>query len=284
MSDKSFFTVGDDGRYDPTPYALGLWGPDTLNGPAICAIAAYAAENFGSREGFAPARFTIELFKSAHRLPTATTTTMLRDGNRIRVVQVSVLQYDVDDNEILVAQGNVVFLKQGTNPPGGRWVRPEGTDVFTPPDEDEDDRESYRAWFQSGDREWSRSMSDSQNTDRLRIFNRPFNPVEDVAPTPFQRAVILAESTSLVTNSGDGGIGFINCDLTVAIARLPEGLRLGLEADSHIEDSGLSVGTANLYDEHGKFGIGLVTAIDNTAAMIDFTKVNPHSLRTTEMS
>lgn len=283
MSDKSFFTVGDDGRYDPTPYALGLWGPDTLNGPAVCAIAAYAAENAGSREGFAPARFTIELFKSAHRLPTATTTTMLRDGRRIRVVQVSVKQYTTDGDEVLVAQGNVVFLKQGTNPPGGRWTRPETETRFTPPVTDPDDN-TYRAWFQAGDREWSRTMADSQNTDQLRIFTRQFAPVEDVAITPFQRAVILAESTSLVTNSGDGGIGFINCDLTVAIARLPEGIHLGIEADSHLEDSGLSAGTANLYDEHGQFGIGLVTAIDNTAAMIDFTKVQPHSLRTNELS
>ncbi|EGD53779.1 acyl-CoA thioesterase domain-containing protein [Gordonia neofelifaecis] len=279
MSDRTFFTPADGGRFDPTGYAMGLWGPDALNGPSVCAIAAYAAENAGSSEGFAPARFTLELFKSARRLPTLPTTTVIRDGHRIRVVEVSVVQFD-GDTEILVARGNVVFLKQGSNPPGERWVRPPEEQTFVPPTADDD----YRPWFQVDDGDWSSDMGDFQNSGRLRMWTRPFDAVAATALTPFQRAVIAAESTSLVTNIGDGGIGFINCDLTVAVARLPEGVRIGVEADSHVENAGLSVGTANLYDEHGQFGVGLVTAVDNTRAMIDFSKVQPYTSRAPELS
>jgi len=286
MADMSFFTVGDRGRYLPTDFAMGLWGPDALNGPAVCAIAAYAAEKAGSREGFAPARFTLELFKSARRLPMAATTTVLRDGHRIRVVEVSVIQYDdtqkTGEQEILVARGNVVFLKKSsTNPPGERWERSPEASAFTPPAATSD---NYRPWFRTDDQEWSQDMTQFQNSGRLSLWSRPFAAVSGEEPTPFQRAVTAAESSSLVTNIGDGGIGFINCDLTVALARLPEGVRVGLQTDTHIENDGLSVGTANLYDEHGPIGVGLVTALDNTRAMIDFSKVRGGTMRAPELS
>ncbi|GAA2390916.1 MULTISPECIES: acyl-CoA thioesterase domain-containing protein [Gordonia] len=280
MTDKAFFTVDGAGRYDPTGYAVGLWGPDALNGPSVCAIAARAAENAGGSADFTPARFTLELFKSARRLPTVPTTTVLRDGHRIRVIEVSVRQYD-GDAEILVARGNVVFLKTGSNPPGERWERPARERTFTPP---ADAGDGYRPWFRTEGGTWSNDMGEYQNSERLTIWSRPFNAVPDEELTPFQRAVIAAESTSLVTNIGDGGIGFINCDLTVAVARLPEGVRVGVEADSHIENAGVSVGTANLYDEHGQFGVGMVTAVDNTRAMIDFTTVKPYTNRAPELS
>ncbi|ALG86207.1 acyl-CoA thioesterase domain-containing protein [Gordonia phthalatica] len=279
MAAKTFFTVDDSGRYLPTGYAMGLWGPDALNGPAVCAIAVYAAEKAGGREDFTPARFTLELFKSARRLPMAPSTRTLRDGRRIRVVEVSVNQYDGDE-EILVARGNVVFLKHGTNPPGERWSRPADADPFVPPETPD----NHRPFFRTDEQDWSSNLADFQNSDRLRLWTRPFAVVEGEEPTQFQRAVIAAESTSLVTNLGDGGIGFINADLTVALARLPEGVRVGLAADSHIEHAGLSVGTANLYDEHGQFGVGLVTAIDNTRAMIDFGTAIPGTFRAPELS
>ncbi|MCF8609365.1 thioesterase family protein [Gordonia sp. HY285] len=275
MSQTSFFTPGDSQRADPTRFAMSLWGPDALNGPAVCGLAAYAAERDHSREGWLPARFTLELFKSARRLPTSTQTQTLRDGRRIRVVQVSVRQHDENRNDetgTLVAQGNVVFLKQGDNPPGARWSRAdEPIAVPATPDGD------FHTRFADTEHDWSSDMGAFQNGNRRRLWSRPINVLPDEPLTAFQRAVIAAEGTSLATNWGEGGIGFINCDLTVALSRLPEGDRVGVESDSHLENAGVSAGTANLFDEHGQFGIGLVTAVDNTRAMIDFREVTPRS-------
>ena len=92
--------------------------------------------------------------------------------------------------------------------------------------------------------------------------------------TPFVRAAISAESTSLICNWGTTGIGFINCDLTVALSRLPRGDRIGVEADSHAEHDGISASTAGLYDVDGMWGVGMVTAVNNAAAEIDFTNVD----------
>lgn len=257
---------------------MSLWGPNSLNGPAVCALATYAAEEAHTREGWLPARFTLELFKSARRVPTSTSTEVLRDGRRIRVVQVRIHQHESDDAAgTLVAQGNVVFLKQSTNPPGARWSRP--AEPIPLPQSTGDDQFT---WFSDTENDWSQDMSAFQNSNRRRMWSNPIRVLPDDRLTPFQRAVISAEATSLATNWGEGGIGFINCDLTVALSRLPIGERVGVESDAHLEDSGVSAGTAVLFDEHGQYGIGMVTAIDNSHAMIDFTKFSPRSTLTAD--
>jgi hypothetical protein len=47
----------------------------------------------------------------------------------------------------------------------------------------------------------------------------------------FVRAVMAAEAPSLVTNMGTRGIGYIDADLTVGLARLPVGEWIGVQGD-----------------------------------------------------
>ncbi len=60
--------------------------------------------------------------------------------------------------------------------------------------------------------------------------------------SPLVNAVYAAEGTSLVTNLGTAGIGYINGDLTVALARLPVDEWIYLQADSHWTADGISTG------------------------------------------
>ena len=83
---------------------------------------------------------------------------------------------------------------------------------------------------------------------------------------------MIAESTSLVTNLGTHGIGYINGDLTAALARLPLDDWIAIRADAHWAADGISVGTATLFDSQGAFGSGMVTAVANPAKQIDFSK------------
>ena len=106
---------------------------------------------------------------------------------------------------------------------------------------------------------------------QFAVYHRTLAVVSGSPPSPFVRAAVAAESTSLVTNMGTAGIGYINGDLTVALSRLPIGDYVGVQADSHWCSEGVSVGGATLFDDRGPFGIGMVTAIANPAARIDFT-------------
>ncbi len=285
MATTSFFTLLDDGRLQPTKYALSLWGPNTLHGPAVCAVATRAAGREFSRDGFRPARFTIDLFRAARTHPTTTAGRIIRDGGRIRVVEIDVIQQPTDGEEVTVARATVVFVREATNPPGERWERSAPTPVG-PPVADDDLLSFFAvaddAVADDAGQTWSRDMKPLQAPVRKRMWTAAVPIVDGETPTPFDRAVVAAESTSLVSNWGSTGIGFINCDVTVALARLPRDVRIVVETDSHIESDGISTSTANLYDSHGQFGTGMVVGVNNAAAEIDFTSVNAENRYTSE--
>ncbi|MFW0794208.1 acyl-CoA thioesterase domain-containing protein [Gordonia sp. CPCC 205515] len=272
MPPIAFFERESSDLFVPTRFARSLWAPQTLSGPPVCAIAARAAETEFCPEGFRGARFTIELFKAAREIPTTTRGRMSRDGGRIKVVEVDVVQ-DFDGVETVVARSTSVFVKETSNPPGDRWIPAD--DDFRPPTAGSDD---LFPWFgsddENGEPAWDQTIGNHQNARRKRMWTRAVWTVAGERPSPFERAVISGESTSLMGNWGSTGIGFINCDLTVGLSRLPDGPRIGLEAVSHTESDGISTSTTHLYDIHGQFGVGLVTGLNNAAAEIDFTSVD----------
>lgn len=267
----SMFEVDDAGRYLPQQLAYSRWGADMLGGPAICAAAARSLEHEHSQPGFLPARFTIDLFKAANGQPLEVHTDVVRSGRRIHIASARVCQGDIE-----VAQARLVQLRMADAPRGEEW-HPEQT--FDPPVDPGLD------WWYRSDHDWSSSMCDHQNAGRKSLWIVPFTAVEGEERSPFVEAVVAAESTSLVTNWGSQGVGYINVDLTVSLSRLPVGDRIGLHAESHLTGHGVSVGTATLFDSRGAIGTGMVTAVGNAAAQIDFSQderplaVQPHSAR-----
>ncbi|WP_296391371.1 acyl-CoA thioesterase domain-containing protein [Williamsia sp.] len=253
-----FFTIDDDGRYVPSTYALGRWAPDMLNGPAVCAAVARSLESDFGLDDFVPARITIDLFKAARNAPLQVRTRAVRSGRRIHISEADVCQGDT-----VVAQATLVQLRRAVAPPGQEW---HSEHPFDPPE-----TEGHRRWYGSTDAGWTQTMGDHQNGSRKQLWAKSIPAVLDTENTPFVQLVMAAEATSLVTNWGSEGIGYINCDLTVAISRLPAGERIGLTADTHITSDGVAVGTATLFDHLGPLGTGMVTALSNAAAQIDFS-------------
>jgi len=258
VSAPAHFIPDGNGVFNPTQFARSRWGEDTLNGPAIVGLAATALEDEYGLPGFLPTRLTADLFKAARRVPTAVRTRLVRDGRRIRNTECDILQ-----GEVVVAQATMVQYRQSGPPPGEEWV---GQADFTPPA-----GITGAVYFVgSDDVGWDPAGELHQNISRKRVYHRTIDVVADADPSPFVRAVIAAEATSLVTNLGTLGIGYINGDLTVALVRPPVGDHIGVQADSHWCADGIAVGSATLFDDLGPFGTGMVTAIANPAAQIDF--------------
>jgi len=253
----------DDGVFHPTESALSRWGNDSLNGPAVVGLAARTLELEYGRDGFLPTRLTADLFKAAHRVPTEVRTRLIRDGRRIRNCECDVLQ-----GGVLVARATMVAYQQSEPPPGAEWVT---QDSFTPPA----GVTGAAYLISSDDSGWSQTGTEHQNTARKRVYHRTIDVVDGERPSPFVRTVVAAEATSLVTNMGTRGIGYINGDLTVGLSRLPLGDYVGVQADSHWCSDGIAVGAATLFDEAGPFGTAMVTAIANPAAQIDFSTPDP---------
>ena len=260
-SRPAHFTAEADGTFAPTEFSRSRWGEDMLNGPAVVALAACALEQQYSVPGFIPARLTVDLFKAARKLPTTTRTRLIRDGHRVRNAECEVRQGP--DGGVIVARATLVQYRTSQAPPGLEWS---GHTAFTPPP----GADGNSFYIGSDDAGWSPTGAYHQNASRKRVYHRAIDAVAGVDVTPFVRAVIVAEATSLVSNLGTRGIGYINGDLTVALSRLPVGEFIGVQGDSHWCADGISVGSATLFDDSGPFGTGLVTAIANPAAQIDF--------------
>ncbi|MEU0496211.1 acyl-CoA thioesterase domain-containing protein [Mycobacterium sp. NPDC006124] len=244
----------------PTTNARSRWGPDHLNGPALVGLAARTVEECFGLDEFMPARLTVDLFKAARGVPTTVRSRLVRDGRRVRNSECELLQGDA-----VVAKATLVQYRRSAAPRGEEWSAT--MELPTPTDVDE----ASRLRVGSDAAGWSPTIADHRNTSRKRFLNRAIDVVEGTENTPFVNAAYSAEGTSLVTNLGTAGIGYINGDLTVALARLPVDEWIYLQADSHWTAEGISVGAATLYDRDGAFGTGLITAVSNPAAQIDFS-------------
>ena len=254
------FTETAPDAYLPTSNAQSRWGDDQLNGPALVGLAARALEEQYGLDDFMPARLTVDLFKAARGVETTATTRLIRDGRRVRNSECELVQ-----NGDAVARATLVQYRRSSAPRGEEWS---ATMEFTPPNQVDDARYTFMS---TDDSAWTHSIGPHQNTARKRVYNRTVDIVAGAPSSPFVNAVMAAEAASLVTNLGTAGIGYINGDLTVALARLPLDEWIGVQADSHWTADGVGVGTATLFDHAGAFGTGMVTAIGNPAAQIDFT-------------
>lgn len=264
----AYFTQTDQDRYQPTHSAQSHWGEDHLNGPAVVGLAAISLETAYGLPGFLPARLTVDLFKAARGVSTTVKTALVRDGRRVRNSECELVQ-----DGVTVARAILVQYRQTEAPAGAEWVRQ--SDFSTPPELDET-RGVNVGCDALG---WTSAIADHQNTSRKRIFNRTIDVVEGRESSAFVRAVAAAEGTSLVTNLGTSGMGYINGDLTVALSRLPYDEWIGVEADSHWAADGISVGASTLFDRTGAFGTAMVTSISNSAVQVDFAN-DPFPSRT----
>lgn len=253
------FTRSESGEYLPGPTAQSHWGRDHLNGPALVGLAAAVLEDHYGLPEFLPARLTVDLFKAARSVPTTVVPRLVRDGRRVRNSECELIQDGVP-----VVRATLVQYRRGDAPRGEEWQ--EAREFSLPPAIDV----SEYIYIGSDDVGWSRAIVEHQNAARKRSLTRAVTVVVGRPNSPFVNAAMAAEGTSLVTNLGTAGVGYINGDLTVALSRLPVDDWVGVEADSHVVADGVSVGTATLFDSAGAFGTGLVTAVSNPGAQIDF--------------
>jgi len=231
------FTANATGEFEPTTFARSHWGDDHLNGPAVVGLAAYALEDDCVSDDFMPARLTVSLFRAARRVPTAVTVRVVRDGRRVRSAECEVAQAGW-----LVARATLLQYRRTTVPPGQLWTAPMSFPCPPPL------QKGSQTAVHSDAAECGRSPGEHQNDSRKRFCNSAIDVVAWQLSLLFLRAVMVAEATSLVTNIGTHGVGYINGNLTVGLARLPVGEWIDVQADSHWAADGVAVGTATLFD------------------------------------
>lgn len=266
----SFFTRdGDD--LIPTPLACSMWSDDQMHGVALSGALAWAAEGAlvaAGRTDLRPVRWAVDLFKPARMVPCTLTTEIEREGRRICLVDVILSQ----DGQ-RVARGTATFLKPSETTPGVVWEptdRPAPPPLDAVPPADGQPRAPYVR--SSGD--WSQNFLEHQNTERKTSWSTAVPIVAGEPVTGFQAAASSADGASMVTNWGSNGIEYINTDITMTLAREPEGTEVGLLATDRVEHDGIAVGTAAIYDRLGPLGTVMVAALANAGRTVDMGSVS----------
>ncbi|WP_063740044.1 acyl-CoA thioesterase domain-containing protein [Amycolatopsis jejuensis] len=229
----------------PLPNARSRWGGQ-LRGMATSGILARAAERAAPAE-LRPVRWTVDLLRPARSRPCVTTTEVIRRGRRLCVAEARLWQDDV-----LVSKATGLFLAPGGTVTGKTW-QPDTTPEPPPPDLHPGTAEP-RLYY-SDDKGWTNTPAPHQNASRKMLWTYPQELVLGERPTPFQHAATVADLVNVVANWGDAGLEFINADLTLALARTPaDDLGLGLATVQRVEDGGLAVATAAVFDRQGPLG------------------------------
>lgn len=252
----AYFVQQSNGSFRPTTSAAASWSDGVLSGQAIAGLAASTLERKYGAVGYLPARLTLDLLKPARAVATHTQTRLVRHGHRMRTAECDIIQDDW-----IVARATVLQYRQAQCAVDEQWET--AMSVVAP-----DSAENLHV--DDDGTGWSPMGLRHHNRGRKRAYYGGLDAVAGLPATPFVRSAVVAEAAAnLVTDLGDNGIGYINGDLTVALARLPRGVYIGVQADTHFSENGVSVGSATLFDDDGAFGSSMVTAMANPAARME---------------
>lgn len=259
MSEGNFFFEADGSRYYPTPATRGPWDPSSMHGRVVIGLIGHHIEREHGEPNFQPARVTVDLFRVPPMKPLTITTNVVRDGNRIKVVDASMTSEDGTE----FARGNAVFLRHGEHPEGDVWTPP----VWDVPPPEEVAPQPPPA--SAGDNwvpywETRRITGDFGTVGRKQVWVRETHDlVAGVSPTPFVRAALVADLTNPYANSGSAGLNFVNADATLYLHRNPVGEWIGLDVSGHHSSHGIAIGECVLYDLEGAFGRSSVCCVAN---------------------
>ncbi|PBC51998.1 hypothetical protein CJ179_00890 [Rhodococcus sp. ACS1] len=239
----------------PLPVALSGWGSEHMRGSAVTGALARSAEGAGgARPDLRPVRFTADLQRAATMAPVSTRSTVVREGRRLLLVDSEFLQ-----SGHIMARARTLFLpaehREVADPP---WSP--GRSPSMPPTDQRPATDEGRLFFSEGEG-WNADAAAHRNSARKQLWCQPISVVESESVSPFQAAATVADLTNLVTHWGTGGVRHINADVTLTLARFPDGQALGVSATGRVGAGAISVGTAEMYDHRGVFGHTVVSTI-----------------------
>ena len=246
-STEAFF-VGGDGRYEPRPHARSPWSESLVAGRLVCGVMAREVENALPAEGFVPSRMTVDLFRPIPLRPMTIAAHTVRDGRRIRVVDV-----DASVDGVVVARASVLALRSGAADEEVAWThtshRPPDPDLVEPP-------------VRTAPRHFGEVRRVTDPDDRRFAWFRETAPmVENSADSPFEVAAMAADWVSPFTNMGATRLHYINGDVTLYLSRLPVGPWIGFENIDRVVTDGVAVSTCALHDVTGRIGSASAAAL-----------------------
>lgn len=248
MSDP-VFTRTEDG-WSATELARGPWHPEQCHGGAPAALLAALVDTVASPTPMQGVRLTLELLRPVPLGPLRATTSVLRDGRRVQVVEVGL---DDGVGNALV-RGRALRIRtasldlpdpvqDGPIPDG-----PDGLERFGGHD-------GWPVGFWTA-LDVRMSMGElGQPGPGAAWFRFDVPLAEDVELTPLARVAAAADFGNGIGSPLEMGPWlYVNPDLTVSTHRLPEDEWVGIRASSVAQATGTGLTTTELFDRTGRIG------------------------------
>jgi acyl-coenzyme A thioesterase PaaI-like protein len=240
----------------PGELSRGPWDPGACHGGPVAALLARAIEGtVGGGVDWQVSRMTVELTRPVPLAPLRVATEVVRPGKKVSLVEATLLR---DEDGVEVARARALRIRRAdVDLPDDPLVRPEPP--FGPPGQGVPDRPM---WTDDG-------LVIHLDAVELRFAEGRFSTLGPVAvwirlsvpvvageePTGLQRAMAAADFANGVSHVvPKEQYRFINPDLTVHLAREPEGEWIGLRSASLFGTEGAGFSDTALYDLHGRFG------------------------------
>jgi Thioesterase-like superfamily len=252
MSAEPLFTPrGAD--FIPSEHTRGPWDPRHQHGGAVAALVARAVERTAGDE-FCVTRLTVELMRPVPLEPLAVDLSVPRPGRRVLGITVSV---SAGDLEVEVVRAHAVAVRRADLPTGeghASFLEPGPADGAVLPFGFTDDED--RPAFHRTGMEIRFVDGGSDRPGPARAWFRLRRPVVgDEQPSGVQRAAAAADFGNGISwvLPFDSWI-FLNPDLTLHLARPPQGEWIALDALTVPSDRGMAMAESAVYDEAGRLG------------------------------
>ena len=267
MANEPFFRRDGD-QYQPTPACRGPWDPKSLHGRVVAGLLAFEIDRKHGDPDFHPARLTVDLYRLPDFSPVTVTTSAVREGGRIRVIDA-----EWTSGGLSMGRASCQLLRRTANADGNIWSPP-NWDVPTPEEIEVPEGRSLMGgmWatrninnhtgLGGGDSGDVKGGEAGAGLGPKRAWISEVRElVEGIPLTPWMRVALAADFTNPFANSGDKGLGYINTDITLYLHRLPRAEWIGFEVASQHASDGVAVGECFLYDTEGAIGTSTVTAL-----------------------
>jgi acyl-CoA thioesterase len=254
MDQPAAFFHPEDRGLMPVPEAAGPWSTDMLHGRLLSGLAARAIELEVTDTAFRLTRLTVDLFRSAPMEPVLVTTRVVRNGRRVRAVDVSMT---CGRDEVARAQG--LLLRTGPHPDVTVW-RPAEWEVPQPDQLPRSERMGLIAGWDI------RPITPGEffSAERKQVWTRDtWRLVAGEAISPLVRVALAADLPNPLTNAGPEGLPFINADIALSIRRAPVSEWIGLEVSEQLGQDGIAIGSCRIYDTDGAIGWSSVCSVAN---------------------
>lgn len=256
IATTSLFEILEPDIFVPTNQAMGPWDPAHCHGGPVSALLARSLERTDPGEvNWHLARMTVELMRPVPvgvglRLTTATE----RSGRKVSLVTASLF---AGDTEVARARGlrirmTDLAIPSDTVVPTGSLLRPVADSVHAVMPSSEPGTIS----FATSACEHRFAASSWTDLGPVQVWVRLLVPViAGETPTGAQRAAAAADFGNGVSNVLPWEqYLFINPDLTVHLARPPEGEWIGMSTVTHATGLGIGMAESALFDEAGPVG------------------------------